>query len=485
MIRDLSTKQAADGAGDSLERFARGEKKKTKDQQNDYKQRINVIWKRQIAALSATDGGGDQPEGSGDQPEAEKDEGEAKEVSDSDDSDDFDDFAAEFEDDLMDQKDTNAIIATQQAGGSGGDFKIRKAAEDKDLSKDARELAAFKRQQEEERVARSNFGSVQQPSFAAPNPNRKVVRQRITTTYPDGRQVTKFKFIMNTEIVGKVMNKIDTDAKSGAKSKVRPEYVAEDKQLGHAMFEEEDSFIWSSKFPGKRNEGGKRDGKRVRRTRPGVPQKKVQLGRLKTAKAQKRKREDDETEVFAAIQKRQTTSNRKERGSIRQRRPHIIFARRLEEIWSVADNRPSATPFQKPVDRRQYPSYYEIVSHPMDLSTIKKKIDGFQYSSTENMLRDFELMKNNTIKFNGNGTVLAEESEAMYNVVKNLIDQNSAELSHLEEAAAQVMGKKTTKAKGKKKKTAAKKKGGADNSDDDEDEAYSVDLNLDELSDSD
>jgi len=485
VIRDLSTKQAADGAGDSLERFARGEKKKTKDQQADYKQRINVIWKRQIAALSATDGSGDQPDGGTDQPEPEKDE-EAKEVSDSDEDDDFDDFAAEFEDDLMDQKDTNAIIASQQAGGAGGDFKIRKTTDDKDLSKDARELAAFKRQQEEERVAQSNFGSAAQPaSVSTPNPNRKVVRQRITTTYPDGRQVTKFKFIMNTEIVGKIMNKIDTHPNFGAKSKVQPEYVAEDKQLGHAMFEEEDSFIWSTKYPGKRNEGGKKDGRRVRRTRPGVPQKKkVQVGRLKPPKAQKRKRaDDDESEVFAAIQKRQTTSNRKERGSIRQRRPHIIFAKRLEEIWSVADNRPSATPFQKPVDRRHYPSYYEMVSHPMDLGTIKKKIDGFQYASTESMLKDFELMKNNTIKYNGNGTVLAEEADAMYNVVKKLIDQNSAELSHLEEAAAQVMGKKTTKAKGKKKKTTSKKKGGADDSD--EDEAYSVDLNLDELSDSD
>jgi Bromodomain/Protein of unknown function (DUF3591) len=496
VIRDLSTKAASDGAGDTLERFARGEKKKTKDQQADYKQRINVIWKRQIAALSATDQDvRDGVDGSGDQPAIEKDDVEGKDGSESDDSDDFDDFAAEFEDDLMDQKETNTIIAAQQVGGVGDRAQLRKAAEDKNLSKDARELAAFKRQQEEERVAQSGFASANPSAFTstAPNPNRKVVRQRITTTYPDGRQVTKFKFILNTEVVGKVMHKIDAEAKSGPKTKPQTEYVGAEKQLGHAMFEEDDSFVWSAKNPGKRNEGGKSN---RRRARPAggraLPQKnKLQVGRLKTKvnteeRAKKRKRDDDEADVFAAIQKRQTTSNRKERGSIRQRRPHIIFAKRLEEIWRVADNRPSATPFQKPVDRRQYPSYYEMVSHPMDLGTIKKKIDGFQYTSTENMLKDFALMKNNTIKFNGKGTVLAEEADAMYNTVKNLIDQNSAELSHLEEAAAQVMGKNTTRAKGgrKKKKTPTKKKVGESTDDDDgSDYMDSVELNLDELSD--
>merc|ERR1712137_1401366 len=53
VIRDLSTKAASDGIGDGLERFARGEKMKLSEQKQMYRDRIQVIFKRQIAALSA------------------------------------------------------------------------------------------------------------------------------------------------------------------------------------------------------------------------------------------------------------------------------------------------------------------------------------------------------------------------------------------------------------------------------------------------
>jgi transcription initiation factor TFIID subunit 1 len=52
VIRDLSTKAASDGIGDGLERFARGEKMKLSEQKQMYHDRIQVIWRRQLAALS-------------------------------------------------------------------------------------------------------------------------------------------------------------------------------------------------------------------------------------------------------------------------------------------------------------------------------------------------------------------------------------------------------------------------------------------------
>lgn len=48
VIRDLSTKAASDGIGDGLERFARGEKMKLSEQKQMYRDRIQVIWKRQV-----------------------------------------------------------------------------------------------------------------------------------------------------------------------------------------------------------------------------------------------------------------------------------------------------------------------------------------------------------------------------------------------------------------------------------------------------
>merc|ERR1712063_89260 len=58
VIRDLSTKAASDGMGDGLERFARGEKLKLSEQKQIYRERIQVIWKRQIASLSNDIGDG-------------------------------------------------------------------------------------------------------------------------------------------------------------------------------------------------------------------------------------------------------------------------------------------------------------------------------------------------------------------------------------------------------------------------------------------
>lgn len=54
-IRDLSTKAASDNMGDGLERFARGEKLKLRDQQKIYNDRIQEIWHRQKGALQVSD----------------------------------------------------------------------------------------------------------------------------------------------------------------------------------------------------------------------------------------------------------------------------------------------------------------------------------------------------------------------------------------------------------------------------------------------
>lgn len=40
-------------------------------------------------------------------------------------------------------------------------------------------------------------------------------------------------------------------------------------------------------------------------------------------------------------------------------------------------------PFLEPVDEKTVHGYYDIVTHPMDLGTIKKKLDARQYVSAE------------------------------------------------------------------------------------------------------
>ncbi|KAF5096941.1 hypothetical protein D0Z00_002601 [Geotrichum galactomycetum] len=62
-------------------------------------------------------------------------------------------------------------------------------------------------------------------------------------------------------------------------------------------------------------------------------------------------------------------------------------------------------PFLDPVDpvALNCPNYFDIVKHPMDLSTIQKKYAGNEYDSADEFEADIRLMFNNCYKFNPEG----------------------------------------------------------------------------------
>ncbi|KAI9597798.1 hypothetical protein BDF19DRAFT_420676 [Syncephalis fuscata] len=67
---------------------------------------------------------------------------------------------------------------------------------------------------------------------------------------------------------------------------------------------------------------------------------------------------------------------------------------------------PSALLFNRPVDPKLdgCPTYYDIVKHPMDLLTIRKKLDSNAYPNKEAFAADVRLMVNNCFLFNPPGT---------------------------------------------------------------------------------
>ncbi|CAB9522936.1 Transcription initiation factor TFIID subunit 1 [Seminavis robusta] len=505
VIRDFSTRSASDGMGEGLEKFARGEKMKLSEQKQVYRKRIQVIWKRQIAALSASSEGGaaaGDAEGgttAGDTAgAADADTGAAaadatnkasqkkkqdKKEEDSE-SDSDDDWAADFEEEMMDGSAANQLVAAHTKAGdeerAADHGQLRAAVQDQDLTKDARELAALKRQREEERAAREGMASAAakggtNPSTDAgttPITNRKVVRKKIVKTFPDGRQTTTFKFICRPDEVGSTMAKI---AERESKGIVKPHQKLEllkydrgpgEKPPGHAMFEDEDEFEYATRarFGGvtkKRGRGRGRGSGTPTGAKRGPKPRTLQLGKLKTKvskeqRMKKRKREEEEADLYTTASKRKGTSNRKERGSIRDRRPHVIFAERLESIRAMAETRPHAGPFLKPVNRRAVPKYYEVISNPIDLSTIRDKIQRYEYRTADAFVKDFELMKNNAIKFNGAGTLIADEAVAMHDAVREQVDASRSELTGMEEAVKEQLSGKPKKKK-KKKKAGSKK----------------------------
>lgn len=69
-----------------------------------------------------------------------------------------------------------------------------------------------------------------------------------------------------------------------------------------------------------------------------------------------------------------------------------------------------ARPFLAPVDpvALKIPLYFNFVKRPMDLSTIEKKLNVNAYETPEQIHEDFNLMVDNSIKFNGAAAVISQ-----------------------------------------------------------------------------
>ena len=74
------------------------------------------------------------------------------------------------------------------------------------------------------------------------------------------------------------------------------------------------------------------------------------------------------------------------------------LAKTLKAIVAKVSKLDVAEPFMYPVDGRTFPDYYEMIKHPMDLSTLKDKIPS--YESKEAFLADAELIESNCRKYN-------------------------------------------------------------------------------------
>jgi hypothetical protein len=169
--------------GDELERFARGEKLRLSDQRQNYTQRIQEIWRRQVAALSADAGNdasarSDLVVGSGSVAADTDGISDADEVkgggSNNSDSSDDDDFFAEMEMEMTNTGETNRLVSGLRGTNSG-------TLDSHELSKDAREFAALQRQREEERVMQEGIdrksGTI---GIEKPKSTFKVIKRKIT-----------------------------------------------------------------------------------------------------------------------------------------------------------------------------------------------------------------------------------------------------------------------------------------------------------------
>ncbi|KAA8894164.1 Bromodomain-containing protein [Sphaerosporella brunnea] len=81
--------------------------------------------------------------------------------------------------------------------------------------------------------------------------------------------------------------------------------------------------------------------------------------------------------------------------------PHYA---QLLHLLNEMQNHQSAWPFQKPVNAEEVPDYYNVITEPMDLETMEKRLEEDAYATPEDFVKDAKLVFNNCRRYNNETT---------------------------------------------------------------------------------
>lgn len=111
------------------------------------------------------------------------------------------------------------------------------------------------------------------------------------------------------------------------------------------------------------------------------------------------------------------------RGSAEERMSGEDFSFCSETLAELekAKHRKCTWPFSAPVSEKDAPGYFDVVKTPMDLGTIRKKLDAKSYGSSQEFASDLELIVENCYKFNAPGTEVHGCCEEFEKVVRGLL----------------------------------------------------------------
>ena len=76
--------------------------------------------------------------------------------------------------------------------------------------------------------------------------------------------------------------------------------------------------------------------------------------------------------------------------------------------------------FMYPVDGDVYPEYYEVISNPIDISTIRNKINS--YTSIEDFLKDLRQIWENCRLFNSDGSDIVKWASELAEATEGLVE---------------------------------------------------------------
>lgn len=95
--------------------------------------------------------------------------------------------------------------------------------------------------------------------------------------------------------------------------------------------------------------------------------------------------------------------------------------------------------FMHPVSKKDFPNYYNLIEHPMDLSQIRMKINNNVYQTRQEFMYDVNLIRENSEKFNGQHSSFTEIASKMLSFLLESFAQKENKLMRLEKLANPLM----------------------------------------------
>lgn len=235
LIWTLAQRAVDDGVADAeIAQFARTKTGTPPGLSNEYQSKIQYIWQRQIHALSqGLKGVADTQEARiKDKHNEEKDlcATPARQTEKRVQSDDAESESDDEDDFLFNEMATVGVSRTQL--GQGMDDKTFN-------DEDAKDFESFMTERREADEARRAFSETEQHRDPAPTAlaKRKVIKQKITTTKPDGTHTTVFRFICDPDKSKEIIGRLGAPKKKAEKVDVL-NLRAFENPPGHFMFED-------------------------------------------------------------------------------------------------------------------------------------------------------------------------------------------------------------------------------------------------------
>ncbi|KAJ8625656.1 hypothetical protein MRB53_034186 [Persea americana] len=74
--------------------------------------------------------------------------------------------------------------------------------------------------------------------------------------------------------------------------------------------------------------------------------------------------------------------------------------------------------FSDPVDHKELPDYHEVIEHPMDFGTVRKKLSSGAYASLEQFEKDVFLISSNAMRYNAPDTIYFRQARSIQELAK-------------------------------------------------------------------